>query len=294
MTTNYLILGGASVSGQQIIKAIHDYHQKDSNAYKIISTSSRNSSVPLVDSTLEGIDFSQKNASELVLDKLDCKIDYFISTLARGRVGLPFDQVNREDIEESCLFSVYPVIYMQKKLKPQRTMVLSGFVCLKYMLQIYGAMLHSKMLLEEFAFMHKKNFSLLRIGYFSSKSSRAIALYTQKAMQKGLYPEYKVYQFKKNRASKDKSISFKQYTDEKIRQQENDYLSSHTNHMRMSDKEEMDVAIIQKAASQALYSSSQKFITNVIGQVIWQDEQKLPWPEQIYKQSLFIRDDLYN
>ena len=140
----YLVLGASSVSGQAILQAIHTYHKKTSQDYHIIATSARNVEVPCAHKTIGGIEFSRKEASETLLERLNVKIDCFISTLAKGKVGLPPDKASLQDIEEACLFSVYPVIYLTEHLQPQMLISLSGFIWTPTFLQVYGAMLYAK------------------------------------------------------------------------------------------------------------------------------------------------------
>ena len=152
----YLILGGASISGQAIIEAIIRWHTKNSQNYHIIATSARDTEVPFAHETIGEINFSQKEASQLLLERLNIKIDCLISTLARGKVGIPCEKASPQEVDEACLFSTYPVIYLMQNLGPQMLLSLSGFVWTPLFLQIYGAMLHAKFYLEEFIFKNQR------------------------------------------------------------------------------------------------------------------------------------------
>ena len=285
----YLVLGGASVSGQAIIGSIHRYHQKNSKNYRILATSSRDIEVDSVHETIKGIDFSRKEASELLLERLSVKVDHFISTLARGRVGLPADKSSPQEIEQACLFSTYPVIYLTERLAPQKFLALSGFVWTPVFLQMYGAMLYAKFYLEEFIFRNPKRGKLLRTAYFHSHSSRAVGLLAQRSFQRNLYPGYELYQFQapKSPASApdpmEKSDAFIQYFINRIMSEEREliakYSKSKESHVQIGPSQ------IGEGAYQALYGDGEECVVNVAGEMIWEDSKKGNWPKYVYEKE---------
>lgn len=181
-----LIVGASAVSGQAAIAAARSLNEP----VEVLATSSSSRDLKTADRTIHGIDLTQAQAVERIVEGVGkSKVDVVIYIPARGQVGMPARLSTAELVQESLEYSVIPYLKLHRALSPRRTISLSGFITMDPMLLIYGAMTFTKIAMEDLAVRHPRELQVIRLGMFLSNSVRGIALLVQRNMQRKVYPD---------------------------------------------------------------------------------------------------------
>ena len=182
-----LIVGGSAVSGQMILAAVREKHAK---AHIAATTSSPDRAVTGADLTIPGIDLAQPDAVDKILGALRGVRPEIIAYIpARGEVGLPTARATREMVRQSIDYCIRPMLRLTQALRPKMTICLSGFITMEPMLECYGAMAYSKLVMEDLVVRHPGQLKAIRLGMFPSNSVRGIMILTQRNLMRTKYPE---------------------------------------------------------------------------------------------------------
>ncbi len=185
--SNYLVVGGSAVSGQMILRALREH---DPSGTLVSTSSAADRQVALADRTVPGIALEDPTAVDRILAAWQGPPPSVIAYVpARGEVGMPTARATREMVRESTDYCIRPMLRLTQAFRPQLTVCLSGFITMPPMLECYGAMAYSKLVLEGLVVRHPDRLKAIRLGMFPSNSVRGIAILTQKNMQRGRFPE---------------------------------------------------------------------------------------------------------
>lgn len=182
-----LVIGGSAVSGQMIIKAIRERH---AGAHITSTSSGSGRAVAGANHTIESVDLASPDAVDrIVKAPAPLRPELIVYVPARGEVGMPTARATREMVRESVDYSIRPMLELTARLKPKLTVCLSGFITMAPMLECYGAMAYSKLIMEDLVVRHPDRLKAIRLGMFPSNSVRGIAILTQKNLMRTKYPE---------------------------------------------------------------------------------------------------------
>ncbi len=288
---NYLIIGGSSVMGQSIIEAIQAYHSKQGTPFHICATTSQTKDIENIDQTMTSVDLTKKDVCQSIERSLgtETNIDFMFYTPARGSVGFPVEEAKDHEIQESVDFSLTPLLQLESRLQPKHSIGISGFVWLESLLKIYGAMLYPKILLELFAQRHPKRFQVLRIGFFTSQSSRAIVLMTRKTIAKGLFPNAYSSWIEACKTQNKKIQDFVLELHYSCEQKE------FSKHFHTSHRE-TTIEDMKNGVQKFLHvndNGSTKPIVNILGSGYWEEDQTYPdWSPEISAKAEAIYETL--
>ena len=293
---NYLIISATSVVGQAIIKAIHEYHAEKKTDYYITASTSQNKDIENVHKTIYNIDFSKSDSSKalagavLSIPEVKSRIDFMFYTPARGAVGFTYNEAKKQDIKKSMDFSLRPILELQKTLNPKRSVGFSGLLWMPTLCAFYGSMLCSKIALEILAEKYLTNFQVLRIGFFNSKSSRAIIVMTCRNIVRGLYP--KTFSnwptlAKKEGKTLSNFILDTYYKDEK------DVFAKHS---KLAHKKTTLDDIKNSIKKILITGDDINFnpILNIIGNVHWEEKTISPlWPSSAHTKAEILCEEMF-
>ena len=282
----YLIVGGSSVSGQAIIQGLRE---EDANGF-LISTTSGDGSVAGADATIQGIDLSDASAARRMIagtreHQSAGTLDTIVYVPARGMVGIPASAATRAMVDESIDYSIRPMLELMRALKPRLTVCLSGFITMESMLDIYGAMTYTKLIMEDLATRHADRFKVIRLGMFPSKSVRGIAILVQKGAQRKTYPEL-------GRMAELWRASGEKKFQDWMWNRNWEFEESVYREAAASDKAFRPTTAddIQLAARRVL--SEPAPILNVLGDWVWTDDRMPAIPGVVQERGDFLKTDL--
>ena len=183
----YLVVGGSAVAGQMILRAIREH---DPAARTTATTSSTDRPVTGADRTFFEIDLADPAAVDRILSAWTGDPPGWIAYVpARGEVGMPTSRATRAMVRESVDYCIRPMLRLTQALRPQMTVCLSGFITMAPMLECYGAMAYSKLIMEDLVVRHPHRLKAIRLGMFPSNSVRGIAILTQRNLMRKTVPE---------------------------------------------------------------------------------------------------------
>ena len=283
---NYLVVGGSSVSGQSIIKGIGEL---DSQGRIWSTTSSDDRQVEGAHDTIGGIDLADADAVDKILEAIraagpgDFAAVVYIP--ARGQVGMPTSRATREMVSESVDYSIRPMLRLAQALKPKTTICLSGFITMEPMLECYGAMAYTKLIMEDMVVRYPEQLKTIRLGMFPSNSVRGIAILTQKNLMRNVYPENQGMADEWRASGKKFSDFFygkNWHYEETIYRDAADFKKP----FRATTADDIRLAV-----KQALNGEKAPII-NVLGDWVWTEDKMPPLPQVVQDQPEFMKTDL--
>ncbi len=279
----YLVVGGSAVSGQMIQKAIRE-HQPD--AVITSTTSGVDRAVPGADRTIFNVSLEDPSAVDRILDGWKGGAPELVAYVpARGAVGMPTSRATREMVGESVDYCIRPMLRLTQKLRPRKTICLSGFITMEPMLQCYGAMAYSKLILEDLVVRHPGRLQSIRLGMFMSKSVRGIAILTQKNLMREVYPEL-APMAAEWRASGKKFSDF--FYDKNWVYEETSYKNAapFTKPFRPTTEDDIRLAMLR------ILGGEKEPILNVLGDWVWTDRTMPKLPEIVKAHPDLLKWDL--
>lgn len=277
------MIGGSSVSGQSCIAAARELESKQT----IISTTSGDKEVKGADYTIHGIKLDEPGAAKKILQhEQSHDIDYIVYIPARGQVGLRAVDATREMVDESINYCLRPALELSNKLKPKKTIMVSGFITMPPLLLVYGAMTYTKLTMEDLAVRYPKKLQMIRIGMFMSSSVRAIAVLVQRKMMKEKKEEFQdLYaEWKESGAKK-----FTEFFWQLNYKNEEEAYSSHSEGKPFRPTTDED---IKNGFKKALEGAPEP-ILNVLGPWSWADTKMVEIPGEVAVMKNLFPDDLH-
>lgn len=279
----YLVVGGSAVSGQMIQKAIREHEPK---AVITATTSGIDRPVPGADRTIFNVSLDSPQAAETIVKEWKGGSPEVIAYVpARGAVGMPTSRATREMVGESIDYCIRPMLRLTQKLRSRKTVCLSGFITMEPMLQCYGAMAYSKLIMEDLVVRHPDRLQTIRLGMFMSKSVRGIAILTQKNLMREVYPEL-ASMAAEWRASGKKFSDF--FYDKNWHFEETKYKNAapFTKPFRPTTEDDIRLAMLR------ILRGEKEPILNVLGDWVWTDRTMPPLPEIVKAHPEFMQWDL--
>ncbi|TGK49952.1 hypothetical protein EHQ16_13145 [Leptospira kanakyensis] len=180
----YLVIGGSGEAGQSAIKSLKE---KDPSAYIITSTTTNepvsNADLTFFDKKAEP-GLAEKILADLKSQNISPEFKALVYTPALGEVGFPIAESSPKQIEDTLGICLYPLLQLEKTLKPEVSVAYSAFYWLSHTLSFYGSMGVAKYKADLWALENPKKRKIVRAGTFFSKSVRGISIVLQRTMKK--------------------------------------------------------------------------------------------------------------
>ncbi len=283
----FLVVGGSSVSGQAILAGLRGADTR------LISTTSTAEAVSGADHTIHGIDLAAPDAADKILAGVRAADAGDPGTLAgivyvpaRGMVGMPASAATREMVSESIEYSVRPMLRLMRDLRPALTVCLSGFITMEPMLDIYGAMTFTKLIMEDLAVRHPDRFKAIRLGMFPSKSVRGIAILVQKGAMRKTYPELVDVERRWRDSGEKKFADWLWGRNYEFEEKVHRHAAPFDKPFRPTTADDIRLAAIR------IFSGEKDPILNVLGDWVWTDTKMPALPAVIQKRAELLQTDL--
>ncbi|TGL85470.1 hypothetical protein EHQ68_16785 [Leptospira congkakensis] len=269
----YLVIGGSGEAGQSAIACLKE---KDPSAFIITSTTTNepvsNADLTFFDKKAEP-GLAEKILADLETQKISPNFKALIYTPALGEVGFPIVETSNKQMEDTLGICLYPLLELEKSLKPEISIAYSAFYWLSHTLSFYGSMGIAKYKADLWALENSKKRKIIRAGTFFSKSVRGISIVLQRTMKKTNNPDLLTLK-SRFEASDQKFMDF--FLTYAWEHEKEAFQSKFTTPYRPTERKDLSRGL-------QLVLDSEKPITTVLGDWTW-EESELPKVPDWFKQ----------
>ncbi|MBM9577829.1 SDR family NAD(P)-dependent oxidoreductase [Leptospira sp. 201903070] len=280
MSKNALIIGTSGVAGQSAVEAVREFAKTKNENWKVIATTSKDSSLPEADLTITKINLEDpKSSLELLYEGLKKngieKIDLFVYTPARGNLGYPVSETPENDIKEAAKFCLDPMIAIEEKLKPDLSVGYSAYYYRPHLQPFYGSLAFVKRKMEEWAIQKPSRRKIIRAGSFFSQSVRGITIILQRMGKKSLDKDLQELL----KQQKESGMSFPDFFLQYVAKQEQSSFSSKFPDVpfRLTSQDDLKKALV------AILNGETAPIVSLVGDWVWTETVLPEMPEYLKK-----------
>lgn len=268
---NALVIGATGEAGLSAIDSIRGNYP---NAH-IIATTRSEQSIPEADETLPSIEISEEISDRIRSELKDraSRLDLLVFTPAMGEPGFPIQNTTENQWREAADFSLYPMMDLERSLKPGLTVGYSALYWLPHTLSFYGALGYVKKAMEEWCLDHPSGRALVRGGTFYSKSVRGISLLLQRLMKSTTNPEL----LKMKEEFQKSDMRFLDFFLEYASEREKEAFS----HLQTEPYRRTERTDLARGLTQLLQGSGP--IVTVVGPWTWEDNKLPDLPEYFHR-----------
>ncbi len=274
-----LIVGGSGAAGQSAIDAFREDEKKSGKKWRILATTSGQSSVNGADQTIHSIQLEDPGASiPSILKFLETEtnpVEVLIYTPARGNLGYPVSETPDQDIRSGLKFCFDPMLELEKDLSPRLTVGYSAYYYLPHLLTFYGSLAFIKKKMEEWALQKPETRKIIRAGTFFSQSVRGITIILQRLAKSSSHIDLQ----KLLDSQKQSGKKFQDFFMDYIQEKENESFRKNFPNIpyRMTEPKDLKKALLQ------ILEGEKAPIVSLVGDWVWTEDKLPPMPEYLLK-----------